>query len=440
MLDRYLDRPDATFKSSKSGYLDSFCFAEFLSYYYVHCKSKEEAENDNEPVVLDDELINLQRSATHQNETISLMGSNEKLKRRKVRAVLRYHVPNRHRNPEQYAHHLLFSFYLFRDEGNLKHPIISENHLAKLQQPEELNVVNQNKLVMEPFSDFVAAALANVSQCAKNRHDTFLEQENDETEIEIREPVNSLLVNEEPAEEAVLLEDMSQIQSPRPVLIQDEGLNSKIRSLNDKQRKIFDMVHGWAKKSVKKFPSLTPTAIDPPHIFLTGNAGCGKSFLTKVLYQSLSKTFSYRNSELEKAKVLLLAPTGVAAINIGDTTIHTGLNIPVGCFGKHLPPLSDKMRSMLRNRLSEVKVLIIDEVSMVSNDLLLHIHLRLTEIFASKGNFPFAGITVIAVGDFLQLPPARARPVYPEYKNTWHNLDSLRGLFEIAEFTEVMRH
>ena len=99
------------------------------------------------------------------------MSSNEKLKRRKVRAVLRYHVPNPNRNPEQYAHHLLFSFYLFRDEGNLKHPIISENHLAKLQQPEELNVVNQNKLVMEPFSDFVAAALANVSQCTKNRHD-----------------------------------------------------------------------------------------------------------------------------------------------------------------------------------------------------------------------------------------------------------------------------
>ena len=73
--------------------------------------------------------------------------------------------------------------------------------------------------------------------------------------------------------------------------------------------------------------------------------------------------------------MLLLAPTGVAAMNIGGTTIHTGLNIPVGCFRKHVPPLSDKMRTMLRNRLSEVKVLIIDEASMVSNDLLLHIHL-----------------------------------------------------------------
>ena len=137
--------------------------------------------------------------------------------------------------------------------------------------------------------------------------------------------------------------------------------------------------------------------------------------------------------------MLLLAPSGVAAINIGGTTIHIGLNIPVGCFGNHLPSLSDKMRSMLRNRLSEVKVLIIDEVSVVSNNLLLHSHLRLTEIFASKGNFPFAGITVIAAGNFLQLPPVRARPVYAEYKNIWYNLDLLWGLFEIAELTEVMR-
>ena len=195
-----IDRPDATFKSGKFAYLDSICVAEFLSYYYVHCKSKEEAENDNQPVVFDDELINLQHSATHQNETISLMSSNEKLKCRKVRAALWYHVPNPNRNPERYAHHLLFSFYPFRDEGNLKHPPISGDYLAKLQQPEVLNIVNQNKLVMEPFSDFVGAALANVSQCTRNKHSAFLEQENDETEIKIRESVDSLLENEDPAE------------------------------------------------------------------------------------------------------------------------------------------------------------------------------------------------------------------------------------------------
>ena len=89
----------------------------------------------------------------------------------------------------------------------------------------------------------------------------------------------------------------------------------------------------------------------------------------RAFWQKFSINHHIKNPELEKVKVLLLAPAGVVAINIGGTTIHTGLDIPVGCFGKHLPPLSDKMRSMLRNRLSEVKVLIIDEVSMVSNEL-----------------------------------------------------------------------
>ena len=58
-----------------------------------------------------------------------------------------------------------------------------------------------------------------------------MEQENDETEIEIRKAVDSLLKNEDPAEEAVLLEDMSQIQSTRPVLIQDEELKLKNKKL-----------------------------------------------------------------------------------------------------------------------------------------------------------------------------------------------------------------
>ena len=89
--------------------------------------------------------------------------------------------------------------------------------------------------------------------------------------------------NEDPAEKAVLLEDMCQIQSTRPVLIQDEELNSRIRRAKHKQRKFLDLVHGWAKKSVKNLSSLAPTAIELIHIFLKGNAGCEKSFLTKVL-------------------------------------------------------------------------------------------------------------------------------------------------------------
>ena len=150
---------------------------------------------------------------------------------------------------------------------------------------------------------------------------------------------------------------------------------------------------------------------------MTGDADCGKSLLMKVIYQALTKTLSYGNSSVHNPKVLLMAPTGVAAINIDGTTIHTALNIPVGHFGKNLPSLNDKMKSSLRSRLSDLTVIIIDEISMVSNDLLYYVHLRLNKIFGCVTNESCAGIPVIAVGDFFQLPPVGERPVYANYKN-----------------------
>ena len=57
---------------------------------------------------------------------------------------------------------------------------------------------------------------------------------------------------------------------------------------------------------------------------------------------------------MDKPKVLLLAPTGVAAVNIDGTMIHFALHIPVGYFGRNFPGLSDKMKSSLRNKYSEL--------------------------------------------------------------------------------------
>ena len=133
-----------------------------------------------------------------------------------------------------------------------------------------------------------------------------------------------------------------------------------------------------------------------------------------------------------------MAPTAVAAIQVDDTTIRTALGIPVGHFGTKLPPLPDKMRCSLRNHLSDLKVIIIDEISMASNELLLYIHLRLNEIFGSVNNDPFAGIIVIVAGDLLQLPPVGGRAVYASYKNNWQIFDLLWRHFKVFELNEIM--
>ena len=122
----------------------------------------------------------------------------------------------------------------------------------------------------------------------------------------------------------------------------------------------------------------------PLHLFVTGGAGVGKSHLIKTIYQSLTKTLAYRSTDSSKKQVMLIAPTGVAAVNIQGSTIHSELGIPVGRYGKSIPKLSDKMRSSLRNKMSDLRVIVIDEISMVSNLLLLHINQRLNGFLRSK--------------------------------------------------------
>ena len=435
MIDRYVDRPNSSFLNGKYSILDRFCYAEFLAHYYLLPKTSNDSVNDSQPTVLEELLLEINHNACNYPSTIPLMNSKEKLKCRQVKAVLRYYVPNRYKYPEKYAHHLLFLFYPFRNEENLKSDN-SGTFSEKLQEPGIIDIVNRNKQIFEPYGDLVDSALLNLR--TSHHRDAFSQQENDEVEEQLITTANDL-ESENPNNDAVILGDIHAVPTNTPVVISDDELNAKIRSLNQKQRECFDIVYNWAKNFVKHLSTVSQDIVQPLHIFITGGAGTGKSHLIKTIYHSLTKTLSYRAMSLDKPKVLLVAPTGVAAVNIDGTTIHAALGLPVGHFGKKLPRLSDKRRTALRNKLSELRVLIIDEISMVSNLLLLYIHMRLVEIFGCSDDVPFAGLTIIAVGDFYQLPPVQQRTVYADYTDDWQNLVHLWKMFKITELLEVMR-
>ena len=314
---------------------------------------------------------------THFPKVVLLMAFKEKLHLRKVKAVLRYHQPSPTKHIEQYAHHLLFSFYLFGDEEQLKSPPFTGSYVMKLQEPGVMDIVNRNRFVTEPFIEIVEEALANLTAHLTNP-DAVSQQENDEVRAELASTANDLLDQEDETDSNLLFEESSLLPSyTAPILMSDNELNSKKQLLNQKQLKLFNKIQSWAKKYVQNKLTADPLEYEPLHIFLTGNAVCGKSLLMRLIYQSLTKILSYRSILVDKPKALLMAPTGVATINIDGTTTHTAFNIPVGHFGSNLPPLSDKLKSSLRNRLSELKMIIIDEISMVSSNLLLYVHLRL---------------------------------------------------------------
>ena len=84
-----------------------------------------------------------------------------------------------------------------------------------------------------------------------------------------------------------------------------------------------------------------------------------------MIYNDISKTLLYHCKDPVKARVLLLGPTGISAVNAGRTTIHSDFGIKPGT---KILGLNDKCKAALRNRLPENKFLITNELSMVSSD------------------------------------------------------------------------
>ena len=128
------------------------------------------------------------------------------------------------------------------------------------------------------------------------------------------------------------------------------------------------------------------------NVFLTGEAGTGKS--------TIVKEFNRRSSK----NCIFLAPTGIAAVNIGGSTIHSFLRFAPG-------PMSEESIESIGNKrqrelIRSVEVVIIDEISMVRSDLFWAVDYRLRQVSQGRNKkLPFGGKQVILVGDFYQLPP-----------------------------------
>ncbi len=135
-------------------------------------------------------------------------------------------------------------------------------------------------------------------------------------------------------------------------------------------------------------------------VFLTGKAGTGKSTFLKYIRDNTKK------------KTVVLAPTGIAAVNVGGQTMHSFFKIPFKPMVPDDPDYSNpaRMRKMLRYTKEKVKLIqqleliIIDEISMVRADIIDFVD-RVLRVYSGNMREPFGGKQLLFVGDIFQLEP-----------------------------------
>jgi hypothetical protein len=185
----------------------------------------------------------------------------------------------------------------------------------------------------------------------------------------------------------------------------DEMLDSA-RKLVKEQRQIFQRVITYctnyckAKKSDERLPE---------QLFLkvNGGAGVGKTMLIQTTAQWAEKIMRTSCPDTRFPVVLKVAPTGKAASLINGLTLHSAFHLK---FGNEITSIPDNQREISRNLYSHLRLLIIDEMSMVKSDMLYQVHLKLQELTQDKSLF--GGISVLLLGDLMQLAPVKGSWIF----------------------------
>ena len=171
------------------------------------------------------------------------------------------------------------------------------------------------------------------------------------------------------------------------------------------------------------------------HLFITGKAGTGKSTLLGLVRTMLKKT------------TVVLAPTGLAAINVSGQTIHSFFHFSPNITVREAAEIGSRRG---KTKLFEaLRVLIIDEVSMVRADILDCVDAFLQ---SAKGNSsPFGGVQVIFIGDLYQLPPVLRKEEIAEFTKRYASgyffsaevikrlMSDLMGGWNYVELTQIFR-
>ena len=375
----------------------------------------------------DDELLNSDENSLTSDPSI------KSIRKRTQARVIRSVWFNKEAQPEKHYRELIMLFTPWRNEqtdlmGN--YSSFQEHYIARYDEigeqmrqyavcSEDLNEIQHH---LQECDDDMFDTIAPVTQDTERQDE---DEGNTDTHPDLNEAydlsedlgIPSSLPNNEP----LILNEM-----------QDDEYQGLLQMLNKKQREFFYHALHLIKTSDKPF-----------YAFLSGAGGVGKSQLIKSVYQASLKYYNAQAGEyFRRVHILLLAPTGKAAYIIKGNTIHNGLAVPASQSLKHYKPLDSGRLNTLRCKLGALKLILLDEISMVGNSMFtVQLNNRLKDLKGSKEDF--GGVSIITLGDLFQLKPVMDGYIFTDVQclssynilapNLW------KRYFRMFELDEIMR-
>ena len=330
-----------------------------------------------------------------------LLNNLGKIKLRQRRAILRYFL--KYENDIELKRAKLLLFYPFRDE-------MKEIHEQDLDDLFEDKVIiiekNQAKFEKKLGGIKINDIIADVE--SKSKEDNMLNDSDEENDYEETTTTEEMKDFEKDFEKwkkdgskgIKYLKQFTDVICP-------EELKKLICGLNSQQRKIFD--------DIIERETCISTEKEPYYVFIAGEAGTGKSHLTRVLMEALKSLNVTSGKEINKPSILAIAPTANAAFIIGGKTIESALGLEGTNYS--YKKLSADREADLNYQYEDVSTIFIDEISMVGSGKLAKVNYRLQDIAEGSNRKLFmGGKSCIVTGDMWQLPPVKDAYIFTNTK------------------------
>ena len=350
--------------------------------------------------------------------------------------VLRFHKFKKDKNLHE---HLFSELQLYLPHTNIKkhgraYSLEQEREdLAVCQKTYAQSQLNRVKNRIMPFLETVEEGMEAAYQESKNTIGDMLDPENEQDRIECED----IGLEDNPDYAVKDFSDLLEEDETAPkglfktvTLSSDEEIQQLIHRLDDAQR----MVVNTAMKYIKqiKISRKINSKVVAPRLIIQGGAGSGKSTVIHVLVQLMERHLRQSGDNLENPYVLPLSFTGTAAANIDGMTLHSAFNFP---FSNEFLSLPDKLRDEKRDMLKNLRMIVLDEFSMLKADMLYQIDLRMREL-KENSTEAFGGCAVFMFGDLLQLKPVMGKYIFDEpaskdYHASYY-IESLWKTFEVV--------